>query len=60
MRRGTAKLVLALRRQPPPRLSIGIGMPRYTRKSYFGGENDPADLTHSLDALAAWILTVAA
>jgi hypothetical protein len=23
-------------------------MPRYTRKSYFEGQNDPADLTHSL------------
>ena len=23
-------------------------MPRYTRKSYFDGQNDPADLTHSL------------
>ena len=23
-------------------------MPRYTRKSYFGGQNGPEDLTHSL------------
>jgi hypothetical protein len=23
-------------------------MPRYTRKSYFDDQNDPADLTHSL------------
>jgi hypothetical protein len=23
-------------------------MPRYTRKSYFGGQNGPEDLTHSV------------